>query len=63
MDNQHIEGLSKILFDGDVAASDIKTMPGTDPTVDPDTVALSLWQSMERMGLIADGKLVDRNTK
>ncbi len=62
MAQKHIEDLSKVLFEGETAVVDIKTMPGTDLNVDPDTVALSLWQSMMRVGLIADGKLVHKNT-
>lgn len=59
MANHSIAELSKVLFDGENAVSDIKTMPGTDPSVSPDVVAQSLWESLCRVGLIQDGKLVE----
>jgi hypothetical protein len=55
------EKLSKVLFGGDVVAADIKTMPGTEPELTRDQLAKSLLDSMQRVGLAKDGKLVDPN--
>lgn len=51
--------LAAILFEGDTVALDFKTMAGTDPKATRDDVAKVLRESMERMGLIVDGKLVN----
>ncbi len=51
--------LAKVLFEGEVVASDFKTMPGTDTTLTRDQLAKSLLESMERVGLVVGGKLVD----
>lgn len=56
---QDFEKLAKTLFEGDVIASDFKTMPGTNTKFSRDHLAKSLLNSMRRMGLIVDGKLVD----
>jgi hypothetical protein len=53
--------LSKILFEGEVVATDFKTMPGTETNLSRDQMAKSLLESMERMGIIRDGALVDLN--
>lgn len=63
MTDRNAEELAKVLFDGDNPISDVKLMPGTDPTVSPDHVAEELWRSMERVGLIRDGKVVNRNIR
>jgi hypothetical protein len=51
--------LSSVLFDGDVIATDFKTMPGTGDNLSRDQMAESLLESMKRVGLIRDGRLVD----
>ena len=53
--------LSKVLFEGKIVASDFKTMPGTGTNLSRDQMAKSLLESMERMGIIRDGALVDLN--
>lgn len=53
--------LSKVLFEGDVIASDFKTMPGTGANLSRDEMANSLLESMRRVGLVQKGKLVDPN--
>jgi hypothetical protein len=55
------ENLSKVLFEGDVIASDFKTMPGTGANVSRDQLAQALLESMERVGLVKNGVLVDHN--
>jgi hypothetical protein len=55
------EKLSKVLFAGDVVATDFKTMPGTGSNLSRDQLAKSLLDSMQRVGLVRDGKLVDPN--
>lgn len=57
------EKLSQVLFEGEVVASDFKTMPGTDTHLTRDQMAKSLLESMERMGIVRDGKLVDLNQR
>lgn len=52
--------LAAALFDGPVKAVDVKTMPGTDPTPDREHLAIALYESMERMGLIVDGHLANK---
>jgi hypothetical protein len=52
--------LSAILFEGEEVATDFKTMPGTDD-LSRDEIAKSLLESMERMGVIRDGVLVNLN--
>lgn len=51
--------LAKVLFDGDVVATDFKTMPGTGADLSRDQMAKSLLESMTRVGLVRDGKLVN----
>jgi hypothetical protein len=57
----HFDKLAKVLFDGDTVARDFKTMPGTSTEYSRDELAKSLLESMQRMGLIVDDKLVDPN--
>jgi hypothetical protein len=52
--------LASILFEGDVKAPDFKTMPGTATNVSRDELARSLLESMQRMGLVVDGKLTNK---
>lgn len=63
MERTVTEELADILFEQECSVSDVKIMPGIDPMASPDRVAKELWQSMERMGLIKDGKIVDRNAR
>jgi hypothetical protein len=49
--------LARVLFEGDVVATDFKTMPGTGAD-SRDQMAKSLLESMKRVGLVRDGKLV-----
>lgn len=51
--------LASALYDGPVKASDFKTMAGTDPNVSRDVLAKSLLESMQRMGLVVDGQLIN----
>jgi hypothetical protein len=51
--------LSRVLFEGDVVATDFKTMPGTGENLSRDEMADELLRSMNRVGLVKDGKLVD----
>jgi hypothetical protein len=53
--------LANVLFEGDVVASDIKTMPGTGTNLSRDEMAKSLIESMRRVGLVKNGSLVDPN--
>jgi hypothetical protein len=55
------DDLSKILFEGEIIATDFKTMPGTGTSLSRDQMANSLLESMKRMGIIRDGALVDLN--
>lgn len=50
--------LARFLFEGDVVATDFKTMPGTGADLSRDQMAKSLLESMKRVGLVRDGKLV-----
>jgi hypothetical protein len=52
--------LASVLFDGPVAARDFKTMPGTETGHSRDVLANSLLESMQRVGLIVDGKLTNK---
>jgi hypothetical protein len=53
--------LSKVLFEGEVVATDFKTMPGTGANLTRDQMAGSLLESMKRVGLVQDGKLVNQD--
>jgi len=53
--------LAKVLFDGEVIAADFKTMPGPEADLSRDHMAKSLLESMERMKLVENGRLVDPN--
>lgn len=61
MAQSNFDRLSEVLFAGDVRASDFKIMPGSDESLSRDEIALSILSSMERMGLVQDGNLVDKN--
>lgn len=61
MPSDKLNKLSSILFDGEVKAWDFKTMPGTSESKDVDRLSDSLMRSMERMGIVVDGKLVNKN--
>jgi hypothetical protein len=52
--------LANVLYDGKVAAWDFKTMQGTKVDVPRDELAKSLLESMNRMGLIVDGQLINK---
>ena len=52
--------LAAALFDGPVKAADVKTMPGDDPSPNRERLATALHESMQRMGLIVDGHLVNK---
>lgn len=54
----NFDRLNKILYEGDVVASDFKAMRGTDSSLTRDQLAKVLIESMERTGLVVDGKLV-----
>jgi hypothetical protein len=52
--------LASVLFEGEIRASDIKTMPGTSAEGSRDHLSGALLDSMKRVGLIVDGKLVNK---
>jgi hypothetical protein len=52
--------LATALFEGDIRASDLKTMPGTSPKSSRDHLAKALLASMRRVGLIVGDKLVNK---
>jgi hypothetical protein len=54
-----LDRLATVLFEGQHKVSDFKTMPGTRADLSQDELAVSLLRSMERMGLVKDGQLVD----
>lgn len=53
--------LSKVLFGGEVIATDFKTMPGPATNLSRDHLANSLLKSLKRVGLVKDGKLVNQD--
>jgi hypothetical protein len=53
--------LSKVLFGGDVVATDFKTMPGPATNLSRDHLANSLLESMKRVGLVKGGELVNQD--
>ena len=53
------EKLAKALYEGDVVASDLKILAGTNPHVSRDELAKALFDSLTRVGLIVDGTLVN----
>ena len=62
MAKSNFETLSEVLFDGDVKAVDVKIMPGSSENIDREVLAEEMLASMKRMGIVADGKLVDINS-
>lgn len=60
MTQSNFDTLTQILFEGEVRAFDVKTMPGTDETASRDHLAGALLASMQRMGIVKDGALVDK---
>lgn len=52
------ERLASVLFDGDVRAADVKVVPGTGAGTGRDGLSQALLDSMERVGLVRDGRLV-----
>lgn len=62
MTQSNFHNLAHTLYEGEVRASDIKTMPGKRVDVSRDELAKSLLESMQRMGLVKDGSLVDKNS-
>lgn len=61
MTNSNFDALASVLFDGPVRVDDIKTMAGSDVTATREQVSIELTASLLRMGLVKDGKLVDKN--
>ena len=62
-DMKSFDRLSRILF-GEVApVADIKTMAGVREDVTRDHLASALLCSMERVGLIKNNTLVDKNSQ
>jgi hypothetical protein len=61
MENADFDKLASTLFDGEEKVADIKFMPGLKPDMERDHLATTLWNSMKRVGLIVDGKIVNRN--
>lgn len=53
--------LAQVLFGGAEKAADFKTMPGVGSEFTRDELADELLRSMERMGLVQDGKLINPN--
>ena len=63
MTTNDFEKLSNALFEGEIRASDIKTMPGVSEARNREALAGALLSSMERMGLVCGQKLVDKNSQ
>lgn len=63
MTTNEFKKLSKALFEGEIRASDVKTMPGVSEDCSREVLASALLSSMERMGLVKDQKLVDKNSQ
>lgn len=53
----HFDRLAAALFDGEHKVIDIVVVEGTDPSIGRERLAEALHDSMERMGLIADGRI------
>ena len=60
LDGSNFDRLASVLFEGEVVAVDFKTMPGTDQAQSRDWLAGSLLESMGRVGLLVDDKLVNK---
>jgi hypothetical protein len=61
MSKDNSEKLASILFDGNVKAGDIKIMPGSRQDLDRERVADALLSSLNRMGLVQNNTLVNKN--
>lgn len=57
----NLNALASLLFDGEHAARDFKLMPGADIDISVEEVAKELLESMHRVGVAIDGKLVNPN--
>lgn len=53
----HFDRLAAALFDGEHKVVDIVVVEGTDAAVGRERLAEALYASMERMGLIVDGRI------
>lgn len=53
----HFDRLAAALFDGEHKVVDLVVVEGTDPSVGMEPLAEALYASMERMGLIVDGRI------
>ncbi|NIY77952.1 hypothetical protein HCZ23_00510 [Celeribacter sp. HF31] len=63
MTERAFDDLAKTLFAGENTVTDVKLMPGTKKDVSVEELSGALWQSMERMGLIKDGVLINKNAQ
>lgn len=61
MSKSSLEALASVLYDGEVAVTDIKTLAGSGQDWSPDQLAQALMKSMERVGIIVNGAIVDKN--
>lgn len=52
--------LADALFAGPTKLVDLIVVPGTDPGLTTERLSASLYASMERVGLIVEGRLTDR---
>lgn len=59
--SKKFDELAEVLFEGRVQAWDIKAMPGTAPEADVERLSDALLKSMQRVGLVSEGELVDKN--
>jgi hypothetical protein len=57
----NVSRLSDLLFTGPVTASDFNVVEGTSTDVSTERLALSLTESLSRVGLVRDGVLLDVN--
>lgn len=53
----HFDRLAAALFDGEHKVVDIIVVEGTDPLIGRERLSEALYASMERMGLIVDGRM------
>ncbi len=61
LEKSNFDTLAEILFQKGVKAADIKTMPGFAGEHAKEEAAAILLDSMNRMGIIKDGELVNLN--
>jgi hypothetical protein len=61
MTQTNFDTLASILFDGKTRVADFKTILGSETNVTREQLAKTLIKSMERMGLVKNGVLEDKN--